>query len=173
MSAQLKTHLAAHGGGRTMIKKWMIGKCMFNFKFTVMREPDLQRITLFLGFKLFKIFDNFKTIFGYYLFNFCVLVSFQANVSMFSFCSRVWQCRRENQSEKTFRYFSFLIKNIEKISIYFEDDQQIELILPVKFSRNRGEISVSKMEKLGLTFYTVPYSIYCKRVSLYLLYFSQ
>ena len=50
MSAKLKTHLAVHGGGGTMI-----GKCMFNFKFTVMRESDLQRITLFLGFKLFKI----------------------------------------------------------------------------------------------------------------------
>ena len=65
MSAQLKTHLAVHGGGRTMIEKWLIGKHMFNFKFTVMQEPDLQRIT-FLGFKISKIFQNFKTIFGYY-----------------------------------------------------------------------------------------------------------
>ena len=62
---------------------------MFNFKFTVMQEPDLQGITLFLGFKLFKIFENFKTTFGYYLSDFCVLVSFQANVSMFSFYTRV------------------------------------------------------------------------------------
>ena len=66
MSAQLKTHLAEYGGGRTIIKKWLIGKRMFNFKFTVMREPDLQRIT-FLGFKIFKIFQNFKTTFGYHL----------------------------------------------------------------------------------------------------------
>ena len=43
-------HLALHGGGRTMI-----GKRMFNFKITVMRESDLQRITLLLGFKLLKI----------------------------------------------------------------------------------------------------------------------
>ena len=76
MSAQLKTHLEVHGGGRTMIE---IGKRMFNFKFTVTREPDLQRIT-FLGFKIFKIFQNFKTTFGYYLSNFCVLISFQPNV---------------------------------------------------------------------------------------------
>ena len=79
MSAHLKTHLAVHGGGRTMIERWIIGKRMLDFKFTVMREPDLQRIT-FLGFKIFKIFQNFKTTFGYYLSNFCVLVSFQANV---------------------------------------------------------------------------------------------
>ena len=52
MSAQLKTHLAVHGGGRTMIEKWLIGKRMFNSKFTVM--PDLQWIT-FLGFKIFKV----------------------------------------------------------------------------------------------------------------------
>ena len=40
---------------------------MFNFKFTVILEPDQQRITLYLGFKLFKIFENFKTTLGYYL----------------------------------------------------------------------------------------------------------
>ena len=51
MSAQLKTHLAVHGGGRTMIERWLIGKRMFNSKFTVM--PDPQWIT-FLGFKIFK-----------------------------------------------------------------------------------------------------------------------
>ena len=52
MSAQL--NFVVHGGGRTMIKKRLIGKRMINFKFTVMREPDLQRIT-FLGFKIFNI----------------------------------------------------------------------------------------------------------------------
>ena len=70
----------------------MFGKRLIrkrDFKITVMREPDLKRITLFLGFKLFKIFENFKTTFGYYLFNFCVLISFQANVSLFSFYTRV------------------------------------------------------------------------------------
>ena len=33
---------------------------MFNFKFTVMREPDLDTIISFIGFKSFKIFENFK-----------------------------------------------------------------------------------------------------------------
>ena len=33
--------------------------------------------------------------------------------------------------------------------------------------------SVSKMEKVRLVFYTVPYSFYYKRVSLFLLYFPQ
>ena len=79
MSTQLQTHLAIYGGGRKMIEKWSIGKCMFSFKFTAMREPDLQGIT-FLGFTIFKILQNFKITFGYYLSNFCVLVSFQDNV---------------------------------------------------------------------------------------------
>ena len=34
-----------------------------------------------------------------------------------------------------------------------------------------GELSVSKIEKVGLVFYTVSYSFYYKRVSLFLLYF--
>ena len=63
MPAQLKTHLAVHGGVRAMIKKRLIGKRMFNFKFTVMREQNLQRIT-FLGFKIIKIFQILKTTFG-------------------------------------------------------------------------------------------------------------
>ena len=79
MSAQLKTYLVVNGGGQTMIKKSLIGKCIFNVKFTVMQEPDLQRIT-FLGFRIFKIFQNFKTTAGYYLSIFCVFISFQANV---------------------------------------------------------------------------------------------
>ena len=54
MSAKLKTHLAVHGGGRMMI-----GNRMFNIKFTVMRESNMQRTILFLSFKLFKIFGEF------------------------------------------------------------------------------------------------------------------
>ena len=67
----------------------LIGTRMFNFKFTVMRGPDLQRTALFLSFKLCKIFETFKTTFEYYLSKFCVIISFQANVSMFSFYTRV------------------------------------------------------------------------------------
>ena len=52
---------------------------MFNFKFTVMREPDPQRI-IFLGFGIFKIFQNFKTTFEYYLSNFCDLISDQCSI---------------------------------------------------------------------------------------------
>ena len=45
----------------------------------------------------------------------------------------------------------------------------------VRVGAGGGErgISVSKMEKFGLVFYTAPYSIYCKRVSVYLFYFFQ
>ena len=55
---------------------------MLNLKWTVMREPDLERIT-FLGFEIFKIFENFKTAFGCYLSNFCAFISFQVNVFFF------------------------------------------------------------------------------------------
>ena len=80
MLAQLKTYLAVHDGGRMIMEEWLIGKRMFNFKFTVMRETDLQRITLSLGYKIFKTFENFKMTFGYYLFSFCVLILFQVIV---------------------------------------------------------------------------------------------
>ena len=79
---------------------------MFNFKFTVMREPDLQRITV-LGFRIFKIFQNFKTTFGYYLSNFCVLIS------MFSFCTKGKKYRRENWPEKHSGTSLFLVKILE------------------------------------------------------------
>ena len=59
---------------------------MFKFKFTVMQEPDLQIITLFLSFRLFKVFENFKTSSRYYLSNFCMLINFR---SMFPFYTRV------------------------------------------------------------------------------------
>ena len=45
MLVKLKTHMTVHDGGRTMI-----GNRIFNFRFTVMQESDLQRITLFLAF---------------------------------------------------------------------------------------------------------------------------
>ena len=89
---------------------------MFNFKFTVLREPDLQRIT-FLGFRIFKMFQNFKTTFGYYLSNFCVLISGQC--SLFVPEDRSIE---EKIDPKTLRYFCFLSENTEKISIYLEDD---------------------------------------------------
>ena len=114
MSAQLKTHLAVHGGGRTMIEKWLIGKRMFNFKFTVMREPDLQRIT-FLGFKIFKIFQNFKTTFGYCLSNFCVLISFHANVL---FLYQRIEVQKRKSAWKTFRYLSLFLVKILKNFLY-------------------------------------------------------
>ena len=59
---------------------------MFKFKFTVMQEPDLQIIALFLSFRLFKVFENFKTSLRYYLSNFCMLINSR---SMFPFYTRV------------------------------------------------------------------------------------
>ena len=122
-----------------------------------MRELDLQRIT-FLGFKIFKIFQNFKTTFGYYLSNLCVLISFQINV-FFQYQSIKVQKRK--LARKTFRYFSFLSKNIEKISIYLEDDQQIQLILPAKFSRDKGRFLFPRWKKLHqyFTLCHIPFTI--------------
>ena len=144
MSAQLKTYLVVNRGGQTMIKKWLIGKCMFNVKFTVMQEPDLQRIT-FLGFRIFKIFQNFKTTSGYYLSIFCVFISFQANVL---FLYQRIEMKKRKPVRKTFKYLSFLSKNIKKISLYLEDGQQIQLILPVKFSRDKGTFLFPRWKKL-------------------------
>ena len=59
---------------------------MFIFKFTLMPEYELQIITLFLSFKLFKVFENLKTFLGYYSSNFCMLINF---MSMFPFYTRV------------------------------------------------------------------------------------
>ena len=109
-----------------------------------MREPDLQRIT-FLGFKIFKIFQNFKTTFGYYLCNFCDLVSFQANVL---FLYQRIEVQKRKSARKMFNYFSFLSKNIKKISLYLKDDQQIQLILPAKFSRDNGRFLFRRWKKL-------------------------
>ena len=97
---------------------------MLNFKFTLMRGPDLQRTTLFLDFKLFNIFENFKTTFGYYLsIFFCVLISFQTNVSMFFVFIPEYRSIGEKIGPKKHSGTSlFLVKNIEKISTYFEDD---------------------------------------------------
>ena len=42
VSAQLNIYLEVHGGGRSMIEKWLIGKRIFSLKFTVMRELDYK-----------------------------------------------------------------------------------------------------------------------------------
>ena len=122
-----------------------------------MREPDLQRIT-FLGFKIFKIFHNFKTTFAYYLPNFCVLISFQANVL---FLYQRIKVQKRKSARKTFRYFSFVSKNIETISIYWEDDQQIQLILPAKFSRDKERFLFPRWNKLRqyFTLYHIPFTV--------------
>ena len=105
MSAELKTLLTVHGGGRTIIEKWLndwLGnRCS----------------TLNSGFKIFTFSQNFKTTFGYYLSNFCVIISGQC-------CLFVPEDRsiEEKIDPKNIRYFSFLSENTEKISIYLEDD---------------------------------------------------
>ena len=122
-----------------------------------MREPDLQRTT-FLGFEIFKIFQNFKSTFGYYLSNFCVLVSFQANV-LFLY-QRIKVSKRKS-ARKTFRCFSFLSKNIEKMYVYLEDDQQIQLILPATFSRDKGRFLFPRWKKMHqyCTLYHIPFTV--------------
>ena len=49
--AWVKTHLVVHGGDQMVIERRLIRKRMCNFKFTVMLELDLQRVTLSLIFK--------------------------------------------------------------------------------------------------------------------------
>ena len=174
MSAQLKMHLVVHGGGRTMIEKWLIGKPMFNLNFTVMREWDLQRITLFLNFKLFKIVENFKTTFWYYLSNFCVLISSQANVLFLYQSIEVSARKRENRPENHSDASLFLIKILKKFLYTWRMTNKLNWFYQPNVVKIGGAgDSVSNMEKAGLVFYTVLYSFDCKRVSVYLLYFSQ
>ena len=54
-----------------------------------------------------------------------------------------------------FRWFFFLSTNIEKIFIYLEDDEQIQLILLTKSTGN-GHFFINKMEKVRLVYYIVP-----------------
>ena len=56
---------------------------MSNFKFTVMQESDLQKITLVLSFKLFKIFQNFKATFGYFFSDFLCPYLISGQCSLF------------------------------------------------------------------------------------------
>ena len=51
-----------------------------------MPEYDVQIITLFVSFKLFKVLENFKTSLGYYLCNFYMLINFRP---MLPFYTRV------------------------------------------------------------------------------------
>ena len=96
---------------------------MFNFKFTVMREPDLQRIKLFPGFKLLKIFENFKTTFGYYLSNFlCPYFISGQCFNVFFFILEYRSIGEKIDPKKHSGTSLFLVKNIEKVSICFEDD---------------------------------------------------
>ena len=130
---------------------------MFNFKLRVMRESGLQRIA-FLGFKIFKIFQNFKTTFGYYLADFYVLISFLANVL---FLYQRIEVQKRKSARKTFRYFYFLSKTIEKISIFLENDQQIQLILPAKFSRDKGRFLFPRWKELRqyFTLCHIPFTV--------------
>ena len=73
-------HLALHNNGQKMVEKTIDWEKMFNFKFTVMRNADLQNSIVF-RFKIwFNIIETSEANLGYYLINFCLLISFQANV---------------------------------------------------------------------------------------------
>ena len=125
-----------------------------------------------------RIFENFKTTFGYYLSNFYIHTSFQSNFSMFSFYTRVQKYRRDKIGPKKHSGTSlFLVKILKNFLYIFRMTNKFTGFYQSKGERRgyrsgvRG-ISVSKMEEVGLVFYTVPYSIYCKRASVYL-YSSQ
>ena len=83
---------------RTMIEKSSIGKRMFNFKCTVMRESDYKEwLCWFLDY--LRFLRVLKTTFGYYLSNFCVLISLQANVLFLYEIMEVW---KRKSAGKTF-----------------------------------------------------------------------
>ena len=60
------------------------------------------------------------------------------------------------------------------VNVFCLTKNSVDFTSQISSNRERErEISVSKMEKFGLVIYTAPYSLYCKTVSVYLLYFSQ
>ena len=80
MSAQLNA--PGSGNGQTLIEEWLIGKRMLNLKFTVMRGPDLQRITS-LGFKTFQILGILKLLSGIIYLIFVTLFHFRPMFSLY------------------------------------------------------------------------------------------
>ena len=87
-------------------------------------------------------------------------------MSMFLFYTRIQKYRKRRSARNRFRQFFFLGTNTENISIYLEDDQQIELILPTKSSRDGGSL-FPRWKKLDqyFTLYHIPFTE--KRVSVY------
>ena len=55
---------------------------------------------------------------------------------MFPVYTGVWKYRRRTSARNRFRYFFFLSANTEEISIYVENDQQIQLNIPAESSRD-------------------------------------
>ena len=100
--------------------KWLIGKRMFNFEFKVMQELGYKEKHFFLLKVDLSILRNHIYIFwGYYLSNFCILISFQA---IGSFLYWIIEHRKRTSVRNRFRYFFVLSINIEKLYIYLEDD---------------------------------------------------
>ena len=85
MSAQLKTHLAMHGGGQTMVKKMTVWETHFQLWLHSNESVVLQRIT-FLGVKFDLRFlrilktTSYLHFWGIIFLIFLSLFRFQANV---------------------------------------------------------------------------------------------
>ena len=139
-----------------------------------MRESTTKN-NIFLCFKFDLRFLRILKLLHIYIFwsiIYLIFVSVFHFSPMFPFYTGLLKYKKRPSNENRFRHFFSLVKVMQKKSIYLEVDEQIQLILPVK-STSDGGISVSKMKKVRLVFYTVPYSFYCKRVSVCFLYFFQ
>ena len=113
MSAELKPHLAVYGGGRTMTEKWLIGKHMFNFKFTVMRGPGLHRTTLFLGFNV-KFSRILKLLLGITYLIFVSLFHFRSMFQCFLFMPEYRSIEEKIGPKNQSGTFLFLVKILKK-----------------------------------------------------------
>ena len=108
----------------------------------------LQRITL-LGFKfdlrflrILKLLHiySFGVLFIYFLYPYFILGQYSF------FISEYRSIERDHWPEIYSGTSSFLIQILKKISIYFEDDYQIELIVPAKSSRECMTSLIKKHE---------------------------
>ena len=57
---------------------------------------------------------------------------------MFPVYTEVWKYRRRTSARNRFRCFFFLSANTEEISIYVENEYQIQLNIPAESSRDGG-----------------------------------
>ena len=110
---------------RRCSSKYVFLKISLIFKNTSFDRTPPLAASSFLGFKFdlrFLRISNFHHIYIFWGIIYLIFLSLFHFRLMFSFCIRAYKYRKRISARNRFRYFFFLATNIEKISIYLEDD---------------------------------------------------